>query len=188
MSRASEYPRNASAAARRRAHRGRICRSEIERGQSLAELVIVLPFLLLLVFGILEVSRLLETQHTISALTREGANLVSRGTSLERTIETTRDNQVASGLGSGGGVVVSLLRVQNGVPRVENQEWSQGAPSSRIGAEGQVATPYQDIQPPLLNDHTYYVVEMSVPYTPFTPFPRLLENIVPEELYDRSLF
>lgn len=185
MSRVSETPSRSLAVERRSPPGRRTLRPGSERGQSLTELALVVPFLLLLVFGILEVSRLLETQHTMSALTREGANLASRGTSMDLTLEATRENQEASGLGTGGGVIVSRIRVEDEVPEVERQVSTTGY-ESRVGAEGEVATPYQDAG--LLDGKTYFVVEIFVPYQSFTPFGNLINGIVPETLYDRTLF
>lgn len=185
MNRSSDGGRAATLPARTRAVLGRLRHDE--RGQGLAELAIALPILLLLAFGILEVGRLLEQQHTISGLTREGANLASRGGTLEQALTTTRTNQVATGLGPDGGVIVSRVVVENGLPRVAEQVASDGfALSSRVALPDSIASPY--LTSGLREGQRYYVVEMFVPYQSFTPFGSLLENVVPEVLYDRSLF
>src|SRR5262245_27176207 len=51
-----------------------------ERGQSLIELTLITPLMLLLVFGVVEVGSVISTYLTLSHTTREGANLTSRGT------------------------------------------------------------------------------------------------------------
>jgi len=53
------------------------------RGQSLLEFAIVLPLLLVLVLGVIEVGYALLDQHVLTKLAREGSNLISRDTSLE---------------------------------------------------------------------------------------------------------
>jgi Flp pilus assembly protein TadG len=53
-----------------------------ERGQSLVEFALILPLLLIIVLGIVEVSYLLLDQHVVSRLAREGSNLISRDVSL----------------------------------------------------------------------------------------------------------
>jgi len=53
-----------------------------ERGQSLVEMAIILPLLLVVVLGVVEVSYALLDQHVVTKLTREGSNLISRDTSL----------------------------------------------------------------------------------------------------------
>ena len=53
-----------------------------ERGQSVIEFAIILPLLLVVVLGVVEVSYALMDQHVVTKLTREGSNLISRDTSL----------------------------------------------------------------------------------------------------------
>jgi Flp pilus assembly protein TadG len=48
------------------------------QGQVLVEFALVLPLLLLLAFGVIELSFLMHDQHVIIRLTREGSNLISR--------------------------------------------------------------------------------------------------------------
>jgi Flp pilus assembly protein TadG len=158
-----------------------------ERGQGLAELVITLPFLLLLALGLIEVSRAIEHSHTMSGLTREGANIASRGTALNDALTITRANQSASGLGTGGGAIASRIEVVAGVPRVVAQVASTVyAVLSRVGRQDSTATPY--VTAGLLTGGRYFVVELFVPYQPITGFDRLLPGMIPGTLYDRSLF
>jgi hypothetical protein len=52
------------------------------RGQSVVEFAVVLPLLLVVVLGVIEVSYALLDQHVVTKLSREGSNLISRDTSL----------------------------------------------------------------------------------------------------------
>jgi hypothetical protein len=52
------------------------------RGQSVVEFAVILPLLLVVVLGVIEVSYALLDQHVVTKLTREGSNLISRDTSL----------------------------------------------------------------------------------------------------------
>jgi hypothetical protein len=52
------------------------------RGQGILEFAIVLPLVLILVLGVVEISYALLDQHIVTKLTREGSNLISRNTSL----------------------------------------------------------------------------------------------------------
>lgn len=52
------------------------------RGQSLIELALVMPLLIIVVLGVVEFSYALLHQHVVTRLTREGSNLISRDTSL----------------------------------------------------------------------------------------------------------
>lgn len=49
-----------------------------EKGQAFVELAIVLPFLILLLMGIIDYSRAIHAKSIITNMSREGANLVSR--------------------------------------------------------------------------------------------------------------
>lgn len=157
------------------------------RGQGLAELAICLPFLLLLALGILEVGRMIETHLIMSSLTREGANIASRGGTLAEALDVTRTNQIASGLGDRGGAVVSRVTVDGGIPWVQEQISSPGFErASRIGLPDSIATPLAPLG--LVEGQAYFAVELFLPYAPITPFRNLAEHLVPETLYDRSVF
>jgi len=52
------------------------------RGTSLLEFSLVVPLVLVLCLGVVEVSYALLDQHVVTKLTREGSNLISRNTSL----------------------------------------------------------------------------------------------------------
>ncbi|MGH9411854.1 MAG: TadE/TadG family type IV pilus assembly protein [Vicinamibacterales bacterium] len=61
----------------------RVRRLASARGQSIIEVAMVTPLLLVIVLGVVEVSYALLDQHVITRLTREGSNLISRDTSLQ---------------------------------------------------------------------------------------------------------
>ena len=57
-------------------------RRRSERGQTIVEMAIVLPVVMMVSLGLIEVSYAVLHQHVISRITREGANLISRDVSL----------------------------------------------------------------------------------------------------------
>jgi TadE-like protein len=63
----------------------RICHSK--RGQSLIELTLITPLMLLLVLGVVEVGSVISTYLTLTHTTREGANLTSRGTAPNTALD-----------------------------------------------------------------------------------------------------
>jgi Flp pilus assembly protein TadG len=65
-----------------------------ERGQGLLEFALVAPLILLLLLGVIEIGYALLDQHVVSKVSREGANLISRDTSL--TAAATAMTSVAS--------------------------------------------------------------------------------------------
>lgn len=53
------------------------------QGQALVEFAFIVPLLVVLALGVVEVSYALLDQHVVTKLTREGSNLISRDTSLQ---------------------------------------------------------------------------------------------------------
>ncbi len=158
-----------------------------ERGQAAVELALLAPFLFLVFCGVAETANVIEKKHVMSALTREGANIASRGASMQQALTATRQNQAANGLGVDGGAIVSRIMVEDGVPIVVEQVASGDyAQLSRVARVDSVAVPY--LSAGLREGQRYYVVELFIPYEPVTPLHRLFESHIPESLYDRSLF
>lgn len=158
-----------------------------DRGQGLVELTLTLPVLLTVTFGVLELGTLLDISHSISGLSREGANMASRGAVLDSVVLITTLNGQAIGLNDGGGVIASEVEVQGGVPIVIDQLATSGYASlSRVGILGSPATPL--IGHGLQDGRRYYVVEVFAPYQPFTPLDAIVESLVPDTLYDRTVF
>ena len=60
------------------------------RGTSVVELAIVMPLLLLVLLGVIEVSYALLDQHVVTKMTREGSNLISRETSLADAVNALK--------------------------------------------------------------------------------------------------
>lgn len=58
----------------------------VSRGQSLIELAILLPLLLMLVFGVIDYARAIQFNNILVAMSREGANLSSRTSALPQDI------------------------------------------------------------------------------------------------------
>jgi uncharacterized protein (UPF0333 family) len=57
-------------------------RARDARGQSLLEFALVLPLILVVILGVIEVSYALLDQHVVTKLSREGSNMISRDASL----------------------------------------------------------------------------------------------------------
>jgi hypothetical protein len=81
------------------------------RGQSLVEFALVMPFMLVLGLGIIEMSFVLLDQHIVTKLAREGANLISRDSSLSdaaSSLSTMSSRPV--NFSSGSKVIFSVLK------------------------------------------------------------------------------
>ena len=82
-----------------------------ENGQSLIEAGIVLPLVLLIVLGTVEVGDALLDAHSVTSLSREGSNLISRGTTLEDAavaMQTMGSDPVD--FGNGSKVIFSVIK------------------------------------------------------------------------------
>ncbi len=158
-----------------------------EDGQEAVEFLLALPILLVVMFGILELGNLFDVAHTMSGLGREGANIAARGTALDTVLQVTMANGSAIQLGGNGGVVASEITVQNGNPLVTNQLASNGYVGlSKIGPVGTMAAGLGGAA--LTDGKAYYAIEVFYIYDPFTPLKRLVNSVVPDTLYDRTVF
>jgi hypothetical protein len=54
-----------------------------ERGQGLIEFAMLLPMLIVIILGVIEIGYALVDQHVVTKITREGSNLISRDISLQ---------------------------------------------------------------------------------------------------------
>lgn len=81
-----------------------------DRGAAAVEFAIMLPLLLLLVFGIIDFGRALNAQVTITQAAREGARL----TALNEPNVTARTQAAATGLTGVGVTVVSACPAGSG--------------------------------------------------------------------------
>ena len=80
-------------------------------GQSLIETALTLPLLFLIVFGTVEVGYALVDSHTVTRLTREGSNMISRNTSLyEAGIAVDGMRTGLVDFGSNSRVIFSVLK------------------------------------------------------------------------------
>lgn len=70
--------------------RGLARRAPTDRGAAAVEFALLLPLLLLLVFGIIDFGRALNTQITLTQAAREGARLESLGQSAPNVIGRTQ--------------------------------------------------------------------------------------------------
>ena len=80
------------------------------RGQSYLELALVLPVLLVLMMGLVEVALLMRAQLVLTNATREGARLASRGVGDDEVVERVMSafsNQLPADLETNTGIAVS---------------------------------------------------------------------------------
>lgn len=147
----------------------------------------VTPLMLLLVFGIIEFGSVLDSQQAVSYLSREGANIASRGTALDTVLAVTMLNGQEIELDTRGGAVVSRVTVQDAAPQIEEQVASAGyASASHLGAEGDEVGGMSGLT--LQEGASVYVVEIFYDRPMLTPLMEFFSGSVPSTLYDRAVF
>jgi hypothetical protein len=147
----------------------------------------VLPLMLFLFLGMVEIGNVLAVSNTLSRLTREGANIASRGTSLDTVLTVVSYNGQDIGLGQRGGSVVSRIRVRSDGLKIMDQVATPGLEDrSRLGTVG--SDPVSFASYGLEAGNTHYVVEIFYHYRPVTPFARLFESALPDPFYQRAVF
>jgi hypothetical protein len=157
-----------------------------ERGQALVELALAMPVLFLVLLGTIEFGRMLEFQHAITGLGREAAGICSRGGTLEEAVDVALANGADIRLGDRGAVVASRIVFEEGGPVIEEQLATLGSSGSRLGAPGQVAAELAALG--LQVGEVLHIVEITYRYEPLTPLQSITDLVLPEELYDRSVF
>ncbi len=158
-----------------------------DSGQDLAELTIVTPLLLLVVFGIIEFGAMLDSQQAMSHLTREGANIASRGTALDTVLAVTMQNGSEMQLDTRGGAVVSKILIQGTVPTVNQQVASAGySTASRVGGPGDPVGAVSGMN--LADGASVYVVEVFYDRPTLTPLQAFFSGSIPNVMYDRAVF
>lgn len=83
-------------------------RSRSRRGQAIVELLIALPVLALLLFGILEMGLAWRTSHVLTQAAREGSRLAALPTTTEDQVRTAINDRLASGGLAPGSAAVSF--------------------------------------------------------------------------------
>ena len=147
----------------------------------------VIPLLLLVVFGIIEFGHLFDSQQTMSYLTREGANIASRGTSLDEVLTVTMQNGSEIQLDTRGGVVVSRVQFENSQATIDLQVASSGyVTASKVGMTGDAVGPMTGLN--LVDGTTVHVVEVFYERPMLTPIMEFFNGSVPDVMYDRAIF
>ena len=156
-------------------------------GQSLVEMAVILPVLLIVLLGLVEFGNALAISHAMTGYSREGANIAARGTSLDTVVAVLAAQGQEIDLEARGGVIASRLQVENGLPVVKEQVASPGwTNQTRVAAVDSVAHSFSGSG--LLEGQSYWVVEVLYVYEPLGPVAPALGPLLPTVLYRWSLF
>ncbi len=160
------------------------------KGQAVVETVLVAPLLLVLLLGLIETGNALSVKLKMSTLSREWANIASRGTSLAETLNVLMNSGDEIQLREKGGIVVTKITVVDGDPVVDSRVGSPGFQgSSRLwnpGADDDIVAPLQSL--PLVDGQVLHAVEIIFNYEAMTPVGNFLPDGWTDEVYERAIF
>jgi Flp pilus assembly protein TadG len=163
------------------------CRkSANESGQAVLEYAVSALVLATLVFGMIDFSRAIYQQQVITTLTGEGANMASRGTAMSSAVTAVMADSDLNL--STNGKVIATAAYNNATAVKITSQVSQGGitATSRIGSNGGTATLPSGAVPQ--NNQTIYVVEIFYAYQPITPIGKLIQTVLPVQLYDVAYY
>jgi len=183
-------------------------------GQSAVEMAIMLPFLLVVALGVIELSYALLDQHVVTKLAREGSNLISRDTTLQdattavsnmanRPVDfSSSSTMILSVLrkmdisGSNFGQVILYQRTQVGALSVQSALQTRGTGSFSGPPDYTAANPSSDTNLQItnlpanlamVNGGFLYVTEVFTRHPLITPLDRFGIQ-VPQQLYSIAYF
>ena len=172
-----------------------------KKGQSLIELTLLFPLMLLLVYGVVEVGQIISTYLTLTHTSREGANLSSRGTPPDTALDaiilaanpTIRNNNQNQWRIIYSEIVQApntpCLTPPTGCTYEIAAQIIRGnfAHSSKIGPVGATVTPAN--LPGIANvgpGQTFKVIEVFYDYGPNVI--TFIGNNIDKTFYDRTIF
>lgn len=161
------------------------------KGLAAVEFAMVLPVLLLIFFGIVDLGRAVLTRQILTNLSREAANLASRGTSLADTLAAIQISAAPLDLAANGKLIVTeVLRDTNGQLKVYAQLTSGGLSNpSRVGQGIGNAAQLPPASPPVPpNGQTLMAAEVFYHSAALTPLGTLLNSVIGDVLYDAAYF
>lgn len=172
-----------------------------QRGASFVELALILPLLVIMVFGIIDLGRLIQTRLIVTNVSREGGSLASRDISTGSGLITILQSS-ASPLDMAQYGKIWVTNIKAGVsaarpdptidpdynPRLQSA--GLAIPSSVVGNPGATPTGWITTTPlyPRLQFDTgnntadlsqITVVEIFYFYTPITPLPNFIATLFP---------
>ncbi len=158
-------------------------------GQALVEFSLMLLALMVLLFAIIDFGRAFHLKQILINVSREGANLASRGTDFTNTLSAVVISAQPLEIDSDGYIILTKIhRDGNGVATVTQQVGRGGASaSSRVGrvGGGSPNLPNSGIPP---SNQDLIVAEVFYSFRGITPMGQILQLTLPATFYDVAYF
>ncbi len=162
-----------------------------QRGLAVVEFAMVLPILVVLVFGIIDLGRAVLTHQVLINVSREAANLASRGTALSDAMAAVMTSAQPLDLpGAGYVILTEVVRDANGHARIRAQaaSGSRSRPSrvgTGVGSAAALPATTPLVPPPGLS---LFVAEVFYDSAPITPIGPLVGMTMTDVFYDIAFF
>jgi Flp pilus assembly protein TadG len=168
-------------------------------GQALLELALIMPMLMIFVFGIVDYTRAIYDQEVITNLAGEGSSMASRGGGLAATVAAVWSDADIDMADNGCVIVTSVASPSSGSYKVTGQAYSTvcNSASSKIGCfpppsgcgNATIPTLVQTVVQTSTNPNAY-ITEVYFKFTPVTPVGAFLHvsNFLPSQLYSVAYY
>jgi len=160
-----------------------------DSGQAVLECALSATIMLILVFGLIDLSRAIFVAQVIANLAGQGSSMASRGTTLPNTAAAVAASSAPLNLNTNGCVIVSAVYNNNSVMKLTAQSALGGITAlSHVGsAIGGTATIPSAAAPQL--NQTVYVTEVFYSFKAITPIGNFLsKTFLPKQLYDVAYY
>lgn len=160
-----------------------------DSGQAVVECALSVSLMLVLVFGLIDLSRAIFVAQVIANLSGQGSSMASRGTTLPNTAAAVAASSAPLDLNSNGRVIVSAVFNNNNVMKLTGQSALGGLTAlSHVGSSiGGTATVPASAAPQL--NQTVYVTEVFYRFQAITPIGNFFgKSFLPSQLYDVAYF
>ena len=158
-------------------------------GQALVEFALISVLLLSLLFGLIDFGRAILVRQVMVNLSREGANLASRGTSFADTLNALVASAHPLVIDQKGFLILTTVSRDNDGNLTITAQQSRGGTSvsSKVGqiGGGGVTLPNNSVPAP---NQTLTVSEVFYTYEAWTPIGKLVGSSMPTTLYDAAYF
>jgi Flp pilus assembly protein TadG len=164
-------------------------------GQALVELALIMPMLMIFVFGIVDYTRALYDQEVITNLAGEGSSMASRSADLTDSVAATWSDADIDMASKGCVIMTTVASPSSGSYKVTGQALSTTCNSpatSKIGCYPPPSSCGNAVIPPLVQtvvqsstNPNVYITEVFFNFSPVTPVGSFLHvsNFLPSQLY-----